>query len=176
MTLTKDTKKLNLAAYIITGLVFISVGLMRRIKIDVGVDLSFLAGVHALINACVALVLIVALYYIKQKQIEKHERMMFIALGLSVLFLISYVAYHFTTPETSFCKEGAIRTVYYFFLITHIVLAGISLPFILFTFIRGYTRQVSKHKKMAKWVYPIWLYVAITGPVVYLMLYPCYGQ
>ena len=174
MALTKNVKTLNALAYIITIIVFVLVGMMRQVKIDLDVDLSFLAGVNAAINTVVAIVLIRALIYIRNKQIEKHERMMFMAMGLSILFLLCYVAYHFTTPETSYCKEGNIRYVYYFLLITHIVMAGLSLPFILFTFIRGYTRQVQKHRRMAKWVFPLWLYVAITGPIVYLMLYPCY--
>ena len=174
MALTKNIKTLNIFAYLITIVVFILVALMRQVKLDLGVNLSFLAGINAAINTIVAITLITALVYIKRKQIDKHERMMFIAMGLSILFLLCYVAYHFTTPETTYCKEGAIRTVYYFLLVSHIILAGVSLPFILFTFIRGYTRQVQKHRKMAKWVFPIWLYVALTGPIVYLMLYPCY--
>ena len=174
MALTKNTKVLNRFAYIITAVVLILVGMMRRYKFDAGFDTSFLAGVNAIINTGVAICLIIALVHIKRKEIEKHERMMFLAVGLSVLFLLTYVGYHFTNEDTTFCKEGTIRSIYYFILITHIILAGLSLPFILFTFIRGYTRQVERHRKMARWVYPIWLYVAITGPIVYLMLYPCY--
>ena len=174
MALTKNSKTLYRAAYVITGIVLVLVGLMRRYKFDVGFDTTFLAGVNAFINSLVAIVLIIALWHIKNKRVEMHQRMMFIAVGLSVLFLLSYVGYHFTNEDTTYCKEGFIRTIYYFVLISHIVLAGISLPFILFTFIRGYLKQVEKHKKMAKWVYPIWLYVAITGPVVYFMLKPCY--
>ena len=174
MALTKNVKLLNRLAYIITGVVLVLVGLMRQYKFSVGFDTSFLAGVNAIINTLVAIVLILALRFIRNKQIEKHERMMFLAVGLSVLFLLCYVGYHFTNEDVTYCKQDWTRGIYYFVLISHIILAGISLPFILFTFIRGYTRQVEKHKKMARWVYPIWLYVAITGPIVYLMLYPCY--
>ena len=95
-------------------------------------------------------------------------------MGLSLLFLLSYVAYHTTTEETKYCAEGAIRYVYFFLLITHVVLAGIIFPFILFTFVRAVTGQFDRHKKLAKYVYPLWLYVAITGPVLFLMLMPCY--
>ena len=96
------------------------------------------------------------------------------AFGLSVAFLLCYVVYHFTTPATLYGGEGAIRTVYFFLLITHVVLAAGSFPFILFTFIRAYTNQIDQHKKMARWVFPIWLYVAVTGPICYFMLLPYY--
>ena len=110
------------------------------------------------------------------------------ALGLSVLFLLSYVAYHFTTPETIFgdmdhdgvlsaaerAAAGTSRTIYLVLLLSHISLAGLILPFILFTFIRAYTNQFERHRRMARWVFPLWLYVAITGPLVYWLLQPYY--
>ncbi|MCL4157717.1 UNVERIFIED_CONTAM: hypothetical protein GTU68_034633 [Idotea baltica] len=105
-----------------------------------------------------------------------HRKLMTTAMLLSALFLLSYVVYHFTTPETKFCGEGAIRMVYFFFLITHIILAAAILPFILFTYIRAYTNQFEKHVKLARWVFPLWLYVAVTGPILFLMLSPCYNH
>ena len=183
-------KKLNIAAWIITAVVLLLVGLMRRVKISLpeGWDFSFLPPFHASVNALTAVVLIAALYFIKQKNIEAHKKAIYVAIGLSVLFLLSYVAYHFTTPETIFgdanrdgtvdAEEllaiGSTRTFYLVLLISHIVLAGLILPFILFTFIRAYTGQFEKHRKMAKWVWPIWFYVAITGPICYYMLMPYY--
>jgi len=167
-------KKMGVAAWIITGAVLILVGLMRRIKIDVGIDFSFLPPLHATFNVVVAIALLFALYFIKQKNIQAHRNSIFVAMGFSFLFLLSYVAYHFTTEETTFCMEGGIRTVYFILLISHIVLAGVSLPFILFTFIRGFTYQVEKHKTLARWVWPIWFYVAVSGPICYFMLRPCY--
>ena len=167
-------KKLNVVAWILTGAVLILVGLMRRVKIDLGVDFSFLPPVHASFNVVVAIALLFALYFIKNKNIEAHRKAIYTAMFFSFLFLLSYVAYHFTTEETTFCKEGTIRTVYFVFLISHIVLAGISLPFILFTFIRGFTNQVERHKKLARWVWPVWFYVAVSGPICYFMLKPCY--
>jgi len=183
-------KKLNVAAWIITGAVLILVGLMRRVKIPLpeGMDFSFLPPFHATLNALVAVALLTALYFVNQKKIVAHQRAIYVALGLSLLFLLSYVAYHFTTPETIYgdvnhdgslsaeelAAVGATRGVYLFILLSHIVLAAVSLPFILFTFIRAYTGQVDKHRKMARWVFPIWLYVAITGPIAYLMLAPYY--
>lgn len=167
-------KKLNLVAYILSAAVLILVGLMRRVKISTDFDLGFLPAVNAVINTIVALFLLAALYFIKRKNIDKHKQMIFGAISFSALFLLGYVLYHFTTVETSYCKDGVIRYVYYFILITHIILAGISFPFILFTFIKGYTFQVEKHKRMAKWVWPVWFYVAVTGPITYLFLSPCY--
>lgn len=183
-------KKLNIGAWVVTGVVLVLVGIMRRVKIPLpeGVDLSFLAPFHASVNALTAVTLLVALYFIKQKQVEAHRNTMMFALGLSVLFLLSYVAYHFTTPETIFgdldrdgvlsieelAAVGSTRTFYLVILVSHIVLAAVSLPFILFTFIRAYTGQYDRHRKMARWVWPIWFYVAVTGPVAYLMLMPYY--
>lgn len=167
-------KKLNTAATIVSVIVVALVVVMRRIHFDTGIDFSFLPPLHATLNALAAVALICSFYFIKNKNVEAHRKANFLALGLSVLFLLSYVVYHTTTEATKFGGEGTIRYVYFFFLITHVILAAISLPFILFTFIRGYTGQVKKHRKMAKWVFPIWLYVAITGPICYLMLMPYY--
>lgn len=165
---------LNKIAWVVTILVLFLVGLMRRTKIDLGVDFSFLPPVHATLNAICAVTLIIAFWHIKNGRIELHRKFIYASLALSALFLVSYVLYHFTTPETTYCKEGAIRTVYYFLLITHIVAAGFIFPFILFTFIRAYTGQYERHRKMARYVFPVWLFVAISGPVCYLMLQPCY--
>lgn len=183
-------RKLNIYAWIVSGVVLALVMLMRRVKINLpeGWDFSFLPPFHATLNALTAVVLVVALYYIKQKNIAAHQRAVYVALGLSVLFLLSYVAYHFTTPETIFGDSdgngilsdaeklavGGQRTLYLLILVTHIVLAAVILPFILFTFIRAYTGQYEKHRKMAKWVWPLWFYVALTGPIAYYMLAPYY--
>jgi putative membrane protein len=166
-------KKLNVWATIVSIAVIALVVVMRSVKIDLGIDFSFLPAIYSTMNAVAAIFLIVALYFIRQKNIVMHRRMIFIALTSSFLFLLMYVLYHFTTKETAYCGEGGIRYVYFLILITHIILAATSFPFILFTFIRGFTMQVEKHKKMARWVYWVWLYVSISGPVVYLMLRPC---
>lgn len=167
-------KRLNVLAYIISGVVLLLVGLMRRYKIDLGVDFSFLPPIHASLNALAAAILLLALYFIKNKQVENHRRAIYAAMACSALFLVSYVLYHFTTPETRYGGEGLMRTIYFFFLITHVVLAAVILPFILLTFTRAYTNQFERHKKMARWVFPLWLYVAVTGPICYLMLRPYY--
>lgn len=183
-------RRLNVGAWVVTGVVLILVGLMRRVKIPLpeGWDFSFLPPFHASVNALTALVLLAALYFIKKKQVERHRKAIYVAIGLSVLFLLSYVAYHFTTPETLFgdangdgvvdaaekAAVGGMRTVYLILLLSHIALAAVSLPFILFTFIRAYTNQFERHKRMARWVWPLWFYVAVTGPVCYVMLMPYY--
>lgn len=183
-------RKLKPWAWAITVVVLLLVGMMRRVKIPLpeGVELSFLPPFHATLNALTAVVLIAAYVFIRQRKIELHKRAIYIAVALSTLFLLSYVAYHFTMPETLFgdangdrvvdatelAALGSMRTVYLLLLLTHITLAAVIFPFILFTFIRAYTNQFQKHKKMARWVFPIWLYVAITGPICYLMLMPYY--
>ena len=170
--------------------ILVLVVLMRRVKIPLpeGWDFSFLPPFHASVNALTAIVLVVALFFIKQKRVEEHRKAIYVAMGLSVLFLLSYVAYHFTTPETIYgdvdgngkldvgelAAVGSARTVYLVLLISHIVLAAVSLPLILFTFIRAFTGQIERHRRMAKWVFPLWLYVAVTGPVCYWMLKPFY--
>lgn len=167
-------KKLNLYATIISAVVLLLVATMRQIpRLDLGIDFSFLPAVYSLTNLIAAAFLILALNAIRKKDIAQHRKHIFVALAMSTLFLLMYVLYHITTPETKYCGEGAMRTIYFLLLITHVVLAAVSFPFILFTFIRGYTMQVEKHKKMAKWVYWVWLYVSVTGPIVYLMLKPC---
>ena len=168
-------KKLNVAAWIVSVAVFLLVVAMRRIKIQTDIDFSFLPPFHATLNGLTAIILLFAFYYIKNRNVNRHRKAMTLALATSVLFLLSYVVYHITTPETSFCFEGSIRYVYFFLLITHVVLAAVILPFILFTYIRAFTNQYDAHKRMARWVFPFWFYVAVTGPILYLMLAPCYG-
>jgi len=167
-------RKLNIISVIISVAVLSLVVVMRQVKINLGVDFSFLPPIHAILNSLVTICLLTAIYFIKRKEVENHRKAIYGALLFSGLFLLCYVLYHFTTEETTYCKEGTIRSVYFFLLISHIILAALSLPFILLTFSRGFTFQVEKHRSMAKWVFPIWLYVAVTGPICYLMLKPCY--
>lgn len=170
-------KKLDRIAYILSAVVIGLVIFMRGPnKPEVGFDTSILPPINALLNTFCAICLMMAVFFIKRKNINMHRKMIYAAMVFSILFLLCYVLYHFTTHETTYCKEGSIRIVYFIILISHIVLAGLSLPFILLTFIRGYTFQVDKHRRMAKWVYPVWLYVAMSGPVVYIMLAPCYPK
>lgn len=183
-------KKLNTLAWIATGAVLILVALMREVKIPVpeGVSFGWLPPIYSTLNALTAVALVIALVFIKQKKVEQHRKTIYFALACSVLFLLAYVLYHFTTPATLFgdadhngilsaAEQSAvagIRPFYLVLLLSHISLAALSLPFILFTFIRAYTGQYERHRKMARWVFPVWLYVAITGPVCYFMLMPYY--
>jgi len=169
------SKKLSKFAWLVSGAVFLLVVGMRRIKIDTEIDFTWLPPFYSSLNAIVAFVLILALVAIKKSNANLHRKLMTTAMLLSVLFLLCYVLYHITTPETTYCQVGPIRYIYFFLLITHIILAAGILPFILFTYIRAYTNQFDKHVKMARWVFPLWLYVAMTGPIIYLMLQPCYG-
>lgn len=171
-------RKLKIGVWIVTVLVWLLVGAMRRpekFPLPEGVSLSFLPGVHAILNTLVALLLVVALVMIKKGNVRLHKLAIYAAMACSAIFLLCYVAYHFTTPETRFGGEGTIKIVYLLLLISHIVLAAVSLPFILLTWVYGFTNQFQIHRKMAKWVFPIWLYVAVTGPICYLMLRPYYG-
>ena len=171
---TALAKKLNTWATVVSIVVLALVAGMRKIpRLDLGVDFSFLPAVYSCTNLIVAGFLLAGLYFIKQKNIPQHRKMVTMALVASFLFLLMYVLYHITTEEIKYCGEGGIRIFYFILLISHVVLAAVSFPFILFTYIRGFTMQVEKHRKMARWVYWVWLYVAISGPVVYLMLRPC---
>jgi putative membrane protein len=167
-------RKLNIAASIISIVVLGLVASMRQIpRLNLGIDFSFLPAIYSTTNLLAAVFLILSLNFIKQKKVSQHKLMNIMALSMSFAFLLMYVLYHITTPEIKYCGFGTIKYFYYVLLITHVVLAAISFPFILFTFIRGYLMQVERHRKMARWVYWVWLYVSITGPVVYLMLRPC---
>ena len=186
------SKKLGVAAWIITAAVLILVGLMRRPELHIslpdGVSLSFLPAFHAAVNALAAVTLVAALIAVKQGRIGLHRKFILGAMALSVLFLLSYVAYHFTSAEVLYGdanSDGMLdaaervavagsRPTYLILLISHIVLAGVSLPFILFTFIAGWTNRFAAHRRLARWVFPLWLYVAITGPICYWMLKPYY--
>lgn len=167
-------KRLNRFAYLLSAVVLLLVTMMRKIKVDVGIDFSFLPPVHASLNALAAVILVIAYVFIRRKNVQAHRRAIYAAMVCSALFLLSYVLYHFTTPETRFGGEGVIRYIYFFILITHVILAAVILPFILLTFNRAFTAQYERHRKMARWVFPLWLYVAITGPICYLMLKPYY--
>ena len=146
---------------------------LREMGFDVE-PLTFLPPIYAAINACTALVLLIAFWAIKNKRIKLHERLMKFAIALSVCFLAMYVAYHMTSDSTKFGGEGIIRYIYYFVLITHILLSIVIIPFVLITYVRAITKNFERHRKIARITFPIWLYVAITGVVVYVMISPYY--
>lgn len=163
---------------ILSVVIPVAVAVLFTIKLkDFGLDvepLTFLPPIYAGINGLTALVLILAVRAIKNGNRATHERLMKTAIGLSVLFLLMYVAYHMTSDSTSYGGEGFIRYVYFFILITHIALSIIIIPLVLFTYVRALAERFDRHKKLARITYPIWLYVAITGVIVYLMISPYY--
>lgn len=136
--------------------------------------LTFLPPIYASINGFTALLLIVAVIAIKNGKRKLHENLMKTAIACSVLFLGMYVAYHMTADSTKFGGEGTIKYVYYFILLTHIVLSIVVIPFVLVTYVRALAQRFDKHKKLARITFPLWLYVAVTGVIVYLMISPYY--
>jgi putative membrane protein len=134
----------------------------------------FLPKLNAIINGTCTLLLLTSLYYIKRRDIQTHKKLNIATFILSALFLVSYIIYHSTGNEAKFGGQGLIRPIYFFILITHIILAAVVLPLVLFSFYRGMKMQVEKHKKLVRWSFPIWLYVTITGVIVYLMMAPYY--
>lgn len=155
--------------------VAVAVLIFMPTKLDLGADwVYFLPHLNAVINSAATLALIAGLIFIKQKNIAYHKASMSIAFGLGAIFLVSYVIYHGAAESTTFGGEGSIRTVYYFLLLTHIVLAAVALFPILFAYYYGLTDQRDKHRKVVKFAYPIWLYVTVTGVIVYLMISPYY--
>ncbi len=151
----------------------LAVAALFRIKIP-GYDFSFLPPIYASINGLTAILLITAVMAVKSGKRILHERLMKICIGLSALFLVMYVLYHMTSDSTSFGGEGWIRYVYYFILITHIALSVVVIPFVLFTFSHALSGNFERHKRLAKFTFPLWLYVATTGVIVYLMISPYY--
>ena len=134
----------------------------------------FLPAFNAIVNGICSLLLILSLYFIKRKDIATHKKINIAAFVLSSLFLVSYIIFHATGIKTTYGGEGTIRTIYYIILISHIILAAVVLPLVLFSFQKGLQMQVEKHKKLVRWSYPIWLYVTVTGVIVYLMISPYY--
>jgi putative membrane protein len=189
-SLTKNDKKAYWLIGIFSVVVFSVVVLLGKfqLEVDLGFDVHIFAAANAFINATIAILLVAALWAVKNKQYALHKKLMLAALVLSVLFLVSYIAHHLLAGEAKFGDSnhdglvdeqelmavGNTRLIYFIILITHIFLAAIILPFILFTAYRALTAEYTMHKKLAKITWPLWLYVAVTGPVVYWMIHPYY--
>lgn len=167
-------KKYNKWIVVLSIAIPLVVAVLFGVKIPNAEPLTFLPPIYASINACTALLLIIAVVAIKNGNRKRHENLMKIAIGCSVAFLVMYVAYHMTSNSTSFGGEGVIKYVYYFILITHIILSIIIIPFVLITYVRAITNDFDRHKKIAKITFPLWLYVAVSGVIVYLMISPYY--
>jgi putative membrane protein len=130
---------------------------------------------NAIINGTCSILLLLSLYFIKKKDIKTHKNLNILTFILSSLFLVSYIIFHATGIKTTYGGVGLIRTVYYIILITHIILAAIVLPLVLFSFQKGLQMKVEEHRKLVRWTYPIWLYVTVSGVIVYLMISPYYS-
>jgi putative membrane protein len=156
----------------------LAVAVLFKVKLkDFGFDvtpLSFLPPIYATVNGVTAVLLVAAVLAIKNGNRKRHELLMKTAIGCSVAFLVMYVAYHMTAESTKYGGEGVLKYVYFFILITHIFLSIAIIPLVLITYVRALASKFDKHKKIAKITFPIWLYVAITGVIVYLMISPYY--
>jgi putative membrane protein len=170
MSQPEPYKKLIIALSIIIPL---AVAVLFRVKIE-GYDFRFLPSIYATINGLTAVLLVTAVYFIKQGKRLIHERIMMVCVGLSAAFLVLYVLYHMTTPSTTYGGVGFLKYVYYFILISHIILSVFITPLVLFTLSRALSGNFDRHKALAKFTFPIWLYVAVSGVVVYLMISPYY--
>lgn len=189
-SINKNDKQARWLIGIFSVVVFGVIVLLSRYKLQVelGFDVHIFAAVNALVNATTALLLLAALWAVKNKKYLLHKRLMMTALVLSVLFLVSYIAHHLLAGEAKFGDSnhdgmvspdellavGKMRMIYFLILVTHIILAAIILPFILFTAYRAMTAEFETHKKLARITWPLWFYVAVTGPVVYWMISPYY--
>jgi putative membrane protein len=152
----------------------VAVAALFGIKVD-GYDLTFLPPIYAGINGLTAVLLIAAIAAIKNGNRKLHERFIKTCMALSALFLVMYVAYHATTPTTHYGGTGMLAYVYYFILGSHIILSIVVIPFVLFTYVRALAGNFARHRALAKYTFPLWLYVAVTGVVVYLMISPYYA-
>lgn len=174
MNNTVKNNKYNVWIWILSIAIPIAVAVLFTVKIPGVERLGFLPPIYATINAFTAILLVAAVYQVRKGNRKTHERLMKTAIGCSVLFLLMYVAYHMTSDSTVYGGEGVIKYVYYFILITHILLSIIVIPFVLITFVRALSGEFYKHRKIARITYPLWLYVAVSGVIVYLMISPYY--
>jgi len=160
--------------WVISILIPVVVALLFMIRIPNVAPLSFLPPIYATINGITALLLSIAYIAIRNKNITLHKQLMKISIGLSLIFLVLYVAYHMTSDPTPYGGEGAIRFIYYFILITHIMLSIGIIPLVLISYVRAISNLFVEHKKIARYTFPIWMYIAVTGVIVYLMISPYY--
>ena len=170
----QEEKKYNKWIVVLSVVIPALVAALFGIRIDVELPI-FLPPIYATINGVTALVLITAVWAIKNQKPKLHETLNKLAIGLSLTFLVMYVAYHMTSDSTPFGGEGVIKYVYYFILITHVLLSIVIIPFVLITYVRAITNNFERHKKIAKITFPLWLYVAATGVLVYVLISPYYA-
>jgi len=190
-SIKKNDSKARIFIFTVSVVVFAAVVVLSKVKLDLKLpfDVHVFATANALINSLVTVCLLAGLLAVKNKNYNLHKKIMITAILLSVLFLLSYIAHHLLAGETKFgdlnhdgilgvdekLQAGNMRLVYYFLLITHIPLAAIILPFILFTAYRALTGEYARHKKLTRYTWPLWFYVAVTGVVIYYMISPYYS-
>ena len=158
-------------------IVSVAIPVIVAILFGVSVDYElpiFLPPIYSCLNALTAVLLVLALLAIKSKKIKLHQRLMQTCIALSLVFLVMYIAYHMTTDPTTFGGEGYFKSLYFFILISHILLSIALIPLVLISYVRAFQEEFPAHRKISKITFPIWLYVAVTGVVVYLMISPYY--
>jgi putative membrane protein len=175
-SIAKNDKRANILIILFSIIVFVAVVFLSRIKLelDLPFDVHIFARLNAAINSAVAFLLLVGLLAVKRGRYALHKKVMMTAMLLSLLFLVSYICHHLLSDSTSFGGSGTIKYLYYFILITHILLAAIILPFILYTSYRALVAEWPQHRKLARITWPIWFYVSVTGVIVYWMISPYY--
>lgn len=173
-TASDPSKKYNKLITVVSVLIPLVVAVLFTVRLPNVAPLNFLPPVYASINALTALILILAYVSIRQQKIQLHEKLMKTAIALSLVFLVMYIAYHMTSDPTPYGGEGVVKYFYYFILISHILLSITIIPMVLITYVRAISKRFSDHRKIAVITFPIWLYVAVTGVIVYLMIAPYY--
>ena len=175
-SIQKNDTRASLLIILFSIIVFVAVVFLSKIKLELELpfNVHLFAQINAAINTAVSFLLLVGLLAVKRGRYALHKKVMMTSMVLSFLFLVSYICHHLLSDSTVFGGEGTIRYVYYFILITHIILAAIILPFILFTSYRALVAEWTAHKKLARITWPIWFYVSVTGVIVYLLISPYY--
>ena len=173
-SISDPSKKYSKLITAVSILIPVVVAILFTVRLPNVAPLDFLPPIYASINALTALILVVAYVAIRQKKIKLHETLMKTAIALSLVFLVMYVAYHMTSDPTPYGGEGAVKYIYYFVLVSHIILSIGIIPMVLITYVRAFSKRFADHKKISIITFPIWLYIAITGVVVYLMIAPYY--
>lgn len=174
----ENEKKYNKWIVALSIIIPVAVAALFGIKLkDFGIavePLTFLPPIYATINGLTAIILVSAVFAINKGNRVLHEKLMKFAIALSVLFLLLYIGYHMTSDSTKYGGDGPIKYVYYFILFTHILLSIVVIPFVLITYVRAISNNFERHKKIARYTFPLWFYVAVTGVIVYIMISPYY--
>lgn len=171
---TETPRKYKILIWILSIVLPLAIAGLFSVRIPNVPRLGFLPPIYATINGFTAVFLVLAVRAAKQKKLTLHKRLIQTCISFSVAFLVLYIAYHITSDSTPYGGEGVVRNIYYFVLISHILLSILVIPVVLITYVRGLTMQVERHRKIARIAFPLWLYVAVSGVVVYWMIAPYY--